>query len=491
MATDISFAAVARSALSLRWSITGRLVRHYFFSTSLLLLASTVYLYYGLHRSLAEQGHALLASKVKVLRVLLGGHEENPAVLRSEIEHEAGEESVLKYFLRVLDGDGRVLVETPGMSQALPPAVFPPPGLRGDPMEPAERTLTSGHEYLLGAALAGVGDDPASRRVLHVALDVSPNEDVLAGYRNNLLAAFIGGSLVAALIGALVARAGLRPLARITHATQQTTASRLNARISQTLWPTELTELARSFDGMLDRLEGSFRRLDQCTGDMAHALRNPINNLRGEAEVVLQRARTPQEYQQTLASSLEEYDRLARMIDGLLFIARADEAHTALEVRPFDVRAEIEAVREFYDALATEKGVQVTSAGEARLEADSMLVRRAISNLLANALKHTPAGGAITIAARSFVDGAVEITVTDTGGGIPAEHVDRVFERFFQVDKTRDQTVKGAGLGLAIVRSIMHLHGGTAELASTPRQGTRVKLRFPPRPTSSIHTANR
>ncbi|MBA3850551.1 MAG: hypothetical protein C0502_11250 [Opitutus sp.] len=211
---------------------------------------------------------------------------------------------------------------------------------------------------------------------------------------------------------------------------------------------------------------------------MAHALRNPINNLRGEAEVALSRARSTEEYQQALTSSLEEYDRLARMIDALLFIARADEATTAVERRRFAARAEMEAVREFYEALAAEKQVRVLCEGEATLEADSMLVRRAVSNLLANALNHTPAGGTITLAAGATAT-AVEIVVSDTGGGIPSEHVPRVFERFYQVDKTRDEPAKGAGLGLAIVQSIMRQHGGIAELTSVVGKGTRVILRFP------------
>jgi two-component system heavy metal sensor histidine kinase CusS len=482
MARDHSILGILRTALSLRWTIAGRLTRHYWLATTLLLLGATIYLYVGLQRSLDVQDHALLASKVKVLRVLLEEHTDNPRALHSEIEHEAGEESTLRYFLRVVDADGRTLVETPGMNTLLPVSLFPAPGLRIDPLLPSEREVTSGKKFLIGAALAGRGDEPGARRVLHVALDVSYNQVMLASYRNQLIAAFVIGTTLSAFVGAGIARTGLRPLARITLATQRTTASRLHARIATQKWPDELTALAGEFDRMLDRLEDSFRRLEQCTGDMAHALRNPINNLRGEAEVLLQRARTPQEYQQTLASSLEEYDRLARMIDGLLFIARADDATTAIEKKAFQVRAEIEAVRDFYDALASEKGVRIVCEGDATLCADAMLVRRAISNLLANALKHTPAGGVVTVAARPIDAAAAEISVSDTGAGIPAELTGRVFERFYQVDKSRDHTAKGAGLGLAIVKSIMRLHGGEVTLTSELGHGTKIVLHFPPAP---------
>lgn len=478
MAHDLSLLAVLRTAFSLRWTIVGRLTRHYFLATAVLLLGASFYLYYGLRHSLDMQNHALVASKVKVLRVLLEEHVDDPRALRSEIEHEAGEESVLRYYLRVLDAEGHMIVETPGMGARLPVDQFPPPGMRSDPLLPAKRTIRSGHDFLIGSALAGRGDDPAARRILHVALDVSPNEDTLQRYRNQLASAFGLGSMLAAIIGAAVARASLRPLDHIARATQHTTARKLNRRIASQPWPKELTMLAAEFDRMLDRLEDSFRRLEQCTGDMAHALRNPINNLRGEAEVLLQRPRPPQEYQQALMSALEEYDRLARMIDGLLFIARADDVTAALERRSFPARVEMDAVRDFYDALASDRGVRVVCEGDATLCADPMLVRRALSNLLGNALKHTPAGGTVTLAARSTDPRSAEIAVTDTGEGIPPELAERVFERFFQVDKSRDGTAKGAGLGLAIVQSIMRLHGGEVALSSVLGRGTTVVLRF-------------
>lgn len=465
-----------RALLSWRWSIAGRLTRHFFFATALLLALSAAYLYFGLRRSLEQQDRALVASKIKVLRALLRETDEGPAALRSEIEHEAGEVSSLHYYLRVIDASGTVLVETSGMGELLPPPVFPEAKAGVDIVAPRE---VAGRGFLLGAARASADAKVPVLRVMQVALDVSHNEEILAAYRVDLALMFCIGSGLAAVLGVAIARAGLRPLSRIAQTTHQITASRLHQRVSATRWPAELIALAGEFDGMLDRLEDSFRRLNQFTGDMAHALRNPINNLRGEAEVALARARTPEEYQQALASSLEEYERLSRMIDGLLFIARADDATAAVDTRRFDVRAEMEAVREFYDALAAEKGVTVTCEGEATLVADSMLVRRAISNLLANALKHTPAAGTVSLTVRSFVTGEVKIVVADTGVGIPPDHVGRVFERFYQVDKTRDHPAKGAGLGLAIVQSIMRLHHGTAAIESTPGRGTRATLRFP------------
>lgn len=459
--------ASLRAVLSPRWSLTGRLTRHYFISSAGLLLLIAVSLDFGLRHSLLAQDRSLVASKLRVLRVLLATEGGNLAALRGEVEHEAGEEGGLRYFLRVLSPEGHPLIETPGMDQVIPAAQFA--GL-GESSE--SREFSSGHHYLLAVGRSAAGQQ------LQVALDMEHNDVVLATYRHLLALVVSGGVLVAGLAGAVITRRGLRPLVMITRAAQHIRANRLDTRISAAAWPAELAALACEFDRMLDRLEESFRRLTQCTGDMAHALRNPINNLRGEAEVALSRARSVEEYQQALTSSLEEYDRLTRLIDALLFIARSDEATTAIERRRFAVRAEMEAVREFYEALAAEKQVRVLCEGDATLHADSMLVRRAMSNLLANALKHTPVGGSVTLAARA-TETAVEIVVRDTGIGIAPEHAAHVFERFYQVDKTRDQPAKGAGLGLAIVQSIMRLHGGTAELTSVVGQGTRVTLSFP------------
>jgi two-component system heavy metal sensor histidine kinase CusS len=233
---------------------------------------------------------------------------------------------------------------------------------------------------------------------------------------------------------------------------------------------------------MLDRLEDAFTRLSQCAADLAHELRTPINNLRGEAEVALSRCRTTAEYQEVLQSSLEEFERLSRMIDGLLFIARADNPCTAVERVRFDARQEIEAVREFYEALSGERGVEVACEGQADLSADPLMFRRAVGNLLANALRHTRAGGRVRLTVRPSGEGGIELQVQDNGGGITPADLPRVFDRFFRADSARASKERGTGLGLPIVQSIMRVHGGTAHVRSAAGEGTTVTLQFPPVP---------
>lgn len=462
------------------WSLTRRLIIFYTIATVTLLVMAAWFLDWGLRSSLDAQDRRMLASKVQVLRLLLREHHDRPDYLAMEVEHEASESQSLKYFMRVLDHDGRVLIETSKMQQLLPTELFPTPDMvRINFGDQAVRATVGGRPYLLLSANAVQMGPVAKKRVLQVGLDIEHNDELLATYRKKLMTVLSMSVVLAAIVGVAVSRAGMRPLNEISKAVQHITASKLESKIAADRWPVELAPLATAFDDMLDRLQASFNRLSECTGDMAHALRNPINNLRGEAEITLARERTPQEYQQVLISSVEETERLSRMIDSLLFIARADNPNTVLDFRPIEAAAEIEAVCEFYEALAAEKSVAVAHQGNATLHGDPMYVRRAISNLLANALKHTQKDGRILITATQTPEGGTEISVVDNGIGIPTEHLARVFDRFYQVDQSRGLTAKGAGLGLAIVNSIMRLHRGEVTVESTLGYGSTFRLKFP------------
>lgn len=462
------------------WSITRRLTWLYVASTAALLLLVGGFLFWTLQRSIKHTRHGLMASKIEVLRGLLREQPEKAEALASEVEHEASESQPLKYYIRVLDARDATRLETPGMSALVAVTNFPPPvEVTGDLRQCVETNLRHRGPLLLLAARTAVGPATGETHTIQIAIDTTTGNALLTDYGNKLLLVLGLGLIFAAVAGVWVARRGMQPLVEITQAAQQVTASQLHERIAAKPWPAELAELAAAFDAMLDRLEDSFTRLSQFSADLAHALRTPIHNLRGEAEVALARARGPEEYQHVLASSLEECDRLARMIDGLLFLARADDPKTALKRVRFDARQEMQAVHEFYEALATEQEVEVSCDGQAWLTGDPMLFRRAVSNLLGNALRHTPARGSVRLAVASLPNQRVELTVRDTGCGIAPEHLPKIFDRFYRAGDRTSPVPGGTGLGLAIVRSIMRLHGGTASVASTPGQGTTVTLTFP------------
>ena len=231
---------------------------------------------------------------------------------------------------------------------------------------------------------------------------------------------------------------------------------------------------------MLERLEESFERISRFTADIAHDLRTPVNNIRGEAEVALARARTVDEYRDVLESSLEEAVRLSELIGDLLFLARAESPLTELHRENVNIAGLLITVRDYYEVSATNEGISLVvhdGAEPLNAELDRSLMLRAVSNLVSNAIAHTPPGGTVKLAATNE-DAVIRIEVSDTGAGIPAEALPRVFDRFFRVDPSRSKASGGTGLGLAIVQSILALHGGSAEITSQLGRGTRVTLRM-------------
>jgi two-component system heavy metal sensor histidine kinase CusS len=242
-----------------------------------------------------------------------------------------------------------------------------------------------------------------------------------------------------------------------------------------------LESLAGTFNEMLDRLEDAFERISRFSADIAHDLRTPVNNIRGEAEVALARARTIDEYRDALESSLEESVRLSDLISNLLFLARAESPLMHLRRERVDVAELLDGVREYYEASAADVGISLSTSFKNEpvvAELDRTLVQRAVGNLVSNAVAHTPTGGSVVLAT-STERAMVRIEVSDTGIGIPADALPRVFDRFFRVDPSRSQASGGTGLGLAIVQGIMLLHGGKVEIASQPGKGTRVTLSMP------------
>lgn len=478
MKTDNPTQANAISGSS-RWSITKQLAWFYTLATSAMLVVASGFLYWILATTMEREDENFLANRVHALRIILQEQPEDTKALEREvIEENIGLASYQYYtYSRILDESGRTLYEAPGMSREIPAAAF------SDVSEPAGKAQkwrsAEGKTYLLAATQVEPGAANRPKRQVQVALDETSEEAQLSRYARYLVGVLLVGILASAVIGIVAARRGLRPLADITKAAERITASQLHERIDAAYWPQELVSLAQAFDDMLDRLEDSFNRLSQFSADLAHELRTPINNLRGEAEVALSKPREANEYREILASSLEEYDRLSRMTDSLLFLAKADSAQAMGTSLPLDARKEIEKIADFYEALAAEQNVRVICEGEGTVDADPILFQRAISNLLSNALHHTTSGGTITFSVYRVDGGRIEITCCDTGTGIAQEHLPKIFDRFYRVNPSRNAQTEGAGLGLAIVKSIIGLHGGEIVIQSTLGVGTSVRLIFP------------
>jgi two-component system heavy metal sensor histidine kinase CusS len=334
--------------------------------------------------------------------------------------------------------------------------------------------------YRAVSAWGKLGKSNAERVLIAFALDLVEEEKLLAAYRTSIVGAILIGALLAAALGTWASRQGLAPLQAVAAAASRITASRLAERLDVGSAPKELQTLTSAYNAMLDRLQDSFSRLSQFSSDLAHDLRTPIGNLLGEAQVTLARSRTAEEYRAVIESSVEEFERLSREIENMLFLARADNAQLALH--PENVRLDIEfaKIRDYFELLAQEKAITFEVTGANTVYADASLLRRAISNLVANAIHFTPSrGGAITLASTRTLSGGVEIRVTNPGPEIPSQERERVFDRFYRIGRARTDSTSSSGLGLAIVKSIVSLHGGSASVECASGTNT-FTLVFPP-----------
>lgn len=448
-------------------SLALRLAAWYAGSAFLLLLAGTGFVYWKLVQSSNAEDDQYLAEKTNTIRELLREHDFR--TLSWEVQGESAVRPSVEVMSRVSTAGGRLLVETTGMSGQLPAHSFPANG------RIEFRTV--------GNRIFRVLSEPVPGYQVQVAVEVTLERNMFAQYRENLVAVLGIGLLLSAMIGYGLARKGIRPVQEIVSTMRRIRSSTLNERVGTSGLPAELASLATTFNEMLDHLEEAFARLARFSSDIAHELRTPINNIRGEVEVTLGKVRSPEEYRDVLASALEECQRLSRMIDSLLFLARAENPQTEIRREMLDVGKELSAVREFYDAAAAEAGVALDLSVPETIAAplDRTLFQRAIGNLIENALAHTNPGGHIRLEA-SRENGSLRVSVADDGCGIPAEHLERVFERFHRVDPARSKNSGGAGLGLAIVRSVATLHGGDARIQSAPGEGTQVTLRVPANP---------
>lgn len=329
------------------------------------------------------------------------------------------------------------------------------------------------------AAWVRIGQEPDDRVQLVMALAHTESAIVLRNHRNHVLLAVLTGVLATALLGYVIARRGLRSVRVVARTAGEITANRLGGRLRIEDAPAELEVMVHAFNQMLDRLEDSFRRLTQFSSDIAHDLRTPIGNLMIETQVALTQQRSIPEYEALLASNIEEYERLTRMLENMLFLARADNAQVALQKDTISVGLELKHIAEYFEGMADEKSVTLEVDASGVLIADAVLFRRAVSNLIANALRHTPGGQRVTILGHEQEPDQFVVAVTNSGSGIPAEHLPRIFDRFYRVDHSRGGSQSSFGLGLAIVKSIMTLHGGKVGVESTPNGLTTFTLVFP------------
>jgi two-component system, OmpR family, heavy metal sensor histidine kinase CusS len=343
--------------------------------------------------------------------------------------------------------------------------------------EHVQHWITAAAVPVRGVATMATLHDASSVKIT-VARSMSDRTALLENYRVVIWGTVTSTAVVAVALCYVLVRRALAPLRKIAASAHGITAERLDSRIDVRQAPLELHDLAEALNAMLQRLQLGFDRLWQFTADLAHDLRTPIANMRGASEVTLTRDRSASDYQALLASNIEECDRVSRMIENVLFLARAENPQFALHRAEFDAGEELQRIADYFEGIAAEKSVQVQVAGHARLNAERELFRRAVSNLLANALHYTPVGQTIVMKATPS-DSGVAITVQNPGESIPPSELAKLFDRFYRGDKARSNSGASTGLGLAIVKTIVEIHGGSAHARSDTEGVTTFELRFP------------
>lgn len=352
------------------------------------------------------------------------------------------------------------------------PLILVWPALGGSPI-----TQTCEERLITTYAVPWAG--PEGGGVLRVALDHTEDLELMREIRGILLVSVLLGGLLATFYGRWIAQRSLAPLGSLTRETGSIDYRHLDVRLQEKDFPEEFRLLVVTLNASLGRLQTSFERLGRLGAELAHELRTPLQNLRVGLESLLLHPRDLETTRDGIGGALEEVARLASLIDQVLLLGRSEHPGAAISARELDLAVLLEAIAEPFCLSAEDKRVDIRVQVPAGLKliADQMLVRRATSNLLANALRHAPEGGWIVVGAFATAH-EVRIWVEDNGPGIPADWVGRLGTPFERGPRG-DSSGEGFGLGLAIVKGIMNLHGGRMVLESTVGHGTKVSLSFP------------
>ncbi len=455
-----------------RNSITLRLTLLYALSTFAALLASSVFLYHVLVNDLFLSDEKVVDNEIRLVKNVLVQHRGKIVMLDPQSNERKA------YYLRVLNTKGEILLETPDMSLQFDRKDFASPPSNGENSHIKTVKSIDNRYYMTRSGSVIIPGHKPYELIIQMALDTNHHQTVKAKYQIRLAIIILVGIFLSGILGAFVAFKGMKPVRRVTDKLLSYKVTQLNERIDASNCPAELMTMVNAFNLLLAKIERSFNQLTQFSADIAHELRTPLHHLMVETDICLRKERNTKEYQETLQSSLEEYNKLGQLIDRLLFLARAENPETAINRAKISIEKEFQALHEFYQLACEEKNIQLRVVGSGFIEAEPILFRRAINNLLTNAIKHTKEYGKVNLIATEDENYYI-IKVIDTGIGIDPSHLPHLFDRFYRVDYSRSKQAGGHGLGLAIVKSIMELHHGMVDVTSQPEIGTTFRLYFP------------
>jgi heavy metal sensor kinase len=460
----------------------------------IMLIIVCVFLYYRTERSMHKQLEGFLKDEARDLMAIVREHPDDWAVIHSSFRRESGGERYYTISFRLLDLDGQVLAS----SRTLRDERVAP--FTAETLATVRQAETHREEVLVADATAP--DNPSPHVVmtfpvkdkdelrvlyaLQVLADLEPVIALSRHFRHNIYSLIPSLVLVSALIGYALARRVLRPIHLMTRVARRITSTNLNERLLRTHSGDELDMLAETLNDMIERLEESFALLRQFAADAAHELRTPLTILRGEAELALRAKSTdPRVYRDTLEGTIRECDHMVGVVTNLLALTRADAGDETRAREPVRLDLLLTELAETFLILAEEAGLALDAPAfpPVTVMGDRSRLHELFANILDNAVKYTPRGGRVSLGYALDPD-EVHVTVSDTGIGIPQEHHDKIFTRFYRVDSSRSRETGGSGLGLSIAKAVATSYGGRIEVDSAPGAGSRFTVTLPRVPTT-------
>ena len=419
----------------------------------------------------------LAAEDLETIKGLLYVQHDGQVGVREDYHHHTDWKQVQERLLEILGPDGSILY----------------------------RNERLGSRTIGGEPFAGEGEHGYSGRSARMSdgtpiILISRKYDlqgrtilIRVGYSQNLIWNQLKETLLVLLLASPLVLAGtayagykmvgrtLSPVSKMAHRAEQINSEHLNERLPIENPEDELGHLARVFNAMLSRIEQSFEQLQRFTADASHELRTPLAAIRSIGEVRLQEDAKPEEYRDTIGSMLEEVNRLSAIVESLLTLSRADAGQIRMQVSVFPLKALVREAAALLEVLIEDKRLTFTLAGDETVgaQADRLYIRQAVINILHNAVKFTPPGGSISAHVECKSDSRVELSVSDSGPGISAEHSAKVFERFYRVDEARTGDDMGAGLGLSVAKWAVEANNGEIGTINLPGAGARFWIRLP------------
>lgn len=402
-------------------------------------------------------------------------------IARHSLEERSGEPNLMNIMVKIFDSTGHHIVSSNSSSSVmfLSMDAFRDVLNRKSRFDNFTVELPTAKPLPLRVFTYPVIEEGQMAYIVQVAIPLNTLEMDLNRLKALLFLLMPLTVFITGIAGAFLARITLKPVEEMIRTIREIKADNLKLRVSIPDTKDEIKRLADTFNDMLGELERSFTTQQQFIQDVSHELRTPLTILKGEMEVTLKKIRSAYEYEKVLMSSLEEINKIRKIVDDLLLLARFDSKKIPFEIKNLNLNADVKELLNDIDILARQKDIKINFSAndsEIMLPADKNQLRQVLVNLLDNAIKYTPSHGEVSIRLERD-DRHVHIRVTDTGIGIPSEEQPFIFDRFYRVDKSR--SLRGFGLGLSIVKSIVDAHHGTIAVESFPAGGTTFAVSFP------------